>query len=124
MTPISDDMVERASEQYWNDFHARRAVSSWSSRDPQEVIVIQIKATMRAALTAALEGSVGEPAWQTIETAPKDGTHITLYETDRGAFEGWWHDAWPRACEEYWMDHADSDPEPTHWRPLITPPTT
>lgn len=63
-------------------------------------------------------------AWLPIESAPKDGTRITLYEIGRGAFEGWWHDAWPRACEEYWMDDADSEPEPTHWRPLLAPPVT
>jgi hypothetical protein len=61
-------------------------------------------------------------AWQPISTAPNDGTHLTLYEINRGAFEGWWHDAWPRAFEQYWMDCADSEPDPTHWRPLIAPP--
>jgi len=68
--------------------------------------------------------SLSRPAhggWEDISTAPQDGSHFTAYEEDRGAFECWWHDDWPHA-EHYWMDHADSEPNPTHWRPLITPP--
>lgn len=70
-----------------------------------------------AALTSAPSG------WRTIDSAPKDGTHILLYQPSCGQFEGWWHDAWPRACEEYWMDYADSEPEPTHWQPLPSAPS-
>ena len=58
-----------------------------------------------------------------IETAPKDRQRILLYQVGRGAFEGWWHTAWPHP-EEYWMDDADSEPNPTHWRPTLAPPST
>jgi hypothetical protein len=56
---VSDEMVERAAEQYWNDFHARMG-GPWSNRDPQDVCVIQMKATARAMLTAALQDSPGD----------------------------------------------------------------
>lgn len=29
-------------------------------------------------------------AWQPIDTAPKDGTHVILLTADFGAVEGWW----------------------------------
>lgn len=58
--------------------------------------------------------------WQPIETAPRDGSRLWLYEPSYG-YEGWWHEDWPRG-EAYWMDDRDSEPEPTHWRPLPDPP--
>lgn len=58
--------------------------------------------------------------WQPIETAPKDGRRLWLYEPSYG-YEGWWHTDFPRG-EAYWMDDADSEPQPTHWRALPAPP--
>lgn len=62
-------------------------------------------------------------AWQPIETAPKDGTRILLFQAPRGAFEGWWHKRWPEP-EEYWMDDQDSEPAPTHWQRTLAIPST
>lgn len=75
------------------------------------------------AAIAILDVKPGEQAgnWQLIETAPLDGARILLFQHGRGAFEGWWHDDWPHA-EHYWMDDQDSEPAPTHWRPLLIPP--
>ena len=56
--------------------------------------------------------------WQPIETAPKDGTQILLWERQsRGPFMGWWHDGWP-SLESYWTDEAETEPDPTHWMEL------
>lgn len=60
-------------------------------------------------------------AWRLIETAPRDRSRILLWQSGRGAFEGWWHDGWP-SLESYWMDDADSEPEPTHWQPMLPNP--
>lgn len=76
----------------------------------------QEKGYLRLAYSA---GNCG--AWQLIKTAPKDETRILLYQRGRGSFEGWWKLDWPLG--EYWMDDADSEPEPTHWQPLLPAPS-
>jgi hypothetical protein len=55
-----------------------------------------------------------DAGWQSIETAPRDGTKIWACEDDV-QYECWWRDS---RGEAYWMDRVDSEPEPTHWRPL------
>lgn len=60
------------------------------------------------------------PAWQPIETAPKDGTAFLAWRgIERGPFQCWWNDD---GREAYWMDYADTEPNPTHWQPLPAPP--
>ena len=57
--------------------------------------------------------------WQPIETAPKDGTYVLLYEPrdDDHAIEVGFYE-----CETwYGMDHIYSI-YPTHWMPLPKPP--
>lgn len=63
----------------------------------------------------------GENAWQPIETAPKDGVDIMAWPQpiSRQPFVAFWDEArggqwsqWPG------RDRAN----PTHWRPLPTPP--
>jgi hypothetical protein len=78
--------------------------------------------------------------WQKIETAPKDGTAILLYEpAEPGKYPklhegvrrgellcmgiGLWH--WPDMDLPHWADAFDHDKlmdEPTHWMPLPPPP--
>lgn len=65
---------------------------------------------------------VAPDGWRDIETAPQDETRILLFQSDRGAFEGWWQDDWPQAYH-FWTDDRDSEPEPTHWMPLPAPPS-
>jgi hypothetical protein len=62
----------------------------------------------------------GEQGWRTIESAPKDGRKMLglIGEDEVGTI--WWHrDAYEG---EWWMDEADSEPEPTHWMPLPSAP--
>lgn len=56
--------------------------------------------------------------WQTIDTAPLDGTHVIL-KVEGYAIEGWYD---PK-CKEWLSFHGcgrcgyDDEP-PTHWMPL------
>jgi hypothetical protein len=50
---VTDEMVNAAAREIWNDSSARMG-GSWSLRDPKEVVVVQTLATARAALNAAL----------------------------------------------------------------------
>jgi len=66
-----------------------------------------------------------EREWQSIETAPKDGTTVLLYapgwESPR---TGWTYgkDDW-QECP-FHHDPARTDYRPTHWQPLPAPPVT
>lgn len=74
-----------------------------------------------------------EPAWQPIETAPKDGTEILLFELLRGEESmiraGYWEDQGESihdVGEAAGWSIADSgyigEIRPTHWMPLPAPP--
>lgn len=63
--------------------------------------------------------------WQTIETAPKDGTRILVscvYDVDGDAHSHEWVDWWGSDDEwEGWLDFPKEIPAPfppTHWMPL------
>ena len=69
--------------------------------------------------------------WQPIETAPKDGDKIDLYDPIYGRFIDveWCHSS-PLHPDGHWvkdvLDYSGTDLswlEPTHWMPLPTPPT-
>lgn len=70
------------------------------------------------------------PAWQDIETAPKDGTSI-LGCNSRGVFIFRWNtDEYARRVRPYWDSYgyvwgttALRSDQPTHWMPLPEPPT-
>jgi hypothetical protein len=58
--------------------------------------------------------------WQPIETAPKDGTHVIIFDPS---------DSRPReavfdTCYGQWVDPIEAYDEysPTHWMPLPAPP--
>jgi hypothetical protein len=77
--------------------------------------------------------------WQTIDTAPKDGSPILVYTPTDGVVVSWWfigayvgrdgivdgwysgtHDDSPRAYHDYPMLPSEI---PTHWMPLPEPPS-
>lgn len=76
--------------------------------------------------------------WQPIETAPKDGTLIILWDSNRElAVSGHWHSEPARDDPSNGYEHAwswwvssndtimwDGGPDdiPTHWTPLPEPP--
>ncbi|TWH01770.1 uncharacterized protein DUF551 [Ochrobactrum sp. J50] len=66
-------------------------------------------------------GKVEGDGWLPIETAPKDGTPVLAYQAGR-YFKCWLE------CDRYeggyfWQDEEDSEPSPTHWRPLPSAPS-
>jgi hypothetical protein len=73
--------------------------------------------------------------WMLIESAPKDGSKILVWNVDYGShltFWDWWPKGWHGRHTDYTHDDSDSadqDPgaitldfDPTHWQPLPDPP--
>lgn len=81
-------------------------------------------------------------AWQTIDSAPRDGTEIILRKGDRVTAGAWIE--WSKSEAEFhgstgaylgqveydsgaswlsWDGGFRDDDEPTHWQPLPSPPT-
>ena len=60
-------------------------------------------------------------AWRSIDSAPRDGSHIIVW--DGWPQPGWWDDE--DACNggQCWKRSEDHSPlTPTHWMPLTEPP--
>lgn len=66
--------------------------------------------------------------WQPIETAPKDGTAILIWQPDKkkGLSQddnryaiGYW-----RVAEGGWGNRNSAEVNPSHWMPLPEPPVT
>jgi len=83
---------------------------------------------IKIAAKAAIEAMQG---WRKIETAPKDGTEILLYDRNRkNRYIGYWeiqeHNTrpqpyWHNCCTYRDIMYQRTYP-PTHWQPLPTPP--
>jgi len=59
LAAVTDEMINAAAREMWNDRDARMG-GPWDGRSPDEVCVVQTKATARAALTAALSRGAGD----------------------------------------------------------------
>lgn len=99
---ITDDMVQRALE-------------AWFSGPVLDRDEKQMQADMRAALTSALEGSVAVPAWQPIETAPKDGSPIIGWSDEGVSYVCWLTKGHWCFFKNYRGDEWYF--EPTKWQP-------
>ena len=62
--------------------------------------------------------------WQTISTAPKDGTRVlAYYEADDGVYDVCWDDALGWVSHDYEITNFMQS-DFTAWRPLPSPPST
>jgi hypothetical protein len=137
MTPISDDMVERAKglgairhyvemrqrmplRGIGDSIHHIHASTEYEAELTLSDLILALEDT------AALEGSVAVPAWQPIETAPKDGFEIDLWclnVADGGEArfaEMFWNESgkW-----EDWRSYIlEPKYKPTHWMSAPEPP--
>jgi hypothetical protein len=57
--------------------------------------------------------------WRDMESAPRNGDRFLAFEKGR-YFDCWWQDK--GYGEAYWMDEADSEPNPSAWQPLPSAP--
>jgi len=102
-------------------------------QDPREQAV-GIAEAMRAYATAAVMADRAE-RWRPIETAPRDGTRILLWErfTDYPVVGYWLNESWNAETESYEVScgtwcyggcvYDCIDPKQvTHWQPLPQPP--
>lgn len=62
--------------------------------------------------------------WRTIDTAPRDGTRFIAFEKsdEYQRYECWWQDDFSNWSG--WQNDWDCEPQPTHWKPLDTEPST
>jgi hypothetical protein len=113
--------------------------AAFDLRTPFGNLPAETKAAYRKRATAAIEAlrpfreaaeaKAREDAWQPIETAPRDGTHVVVHarlghngkvrRSRRGCFVNVAH------FEPSWgwlTSPSDYQIKPTHWRPLPAPP--
>jgi hypothetical protein len=64
----------------------------------------------------------GDDGWQPIETAPRDGTVVWVFNGEQACM--WWdHVCGLWLWSEVLLSDVDPEPDqPTHWRPLPAPP--
>ena len=82
---------------------------------------------LREAASRLAEGTRPAQAWQPIESAPKDGTVILLWDAEfTGVRVARWHSTLPYvnlAEGGYWQSaHSYHGVKATHWMPLPAPP--
>lgn len=116
---------------------------SFNVDDARRAMLDAAKMLRAAPLVApAAERPVGD-GWQPIETAPKDGTPILIFDPTQGGpgdaawmvdgrsapllFDdrrfaiGYWR-VWKNGGEWMWGNRNSSRVSPTHWMPLPSPP--
>jgi len=100
----------------WLKCQTCNAIGPYTDKDAKDGIGLNAAWNRRTLLSS----SRGEQGWRTIDSAPKDGRKMLglIGEDEVGTI--WWHrDAYEG---EWWMDEADSEPEPTHWMPMPPAP--
>ena len=65
--------------------------------------------------------AVQRSAWQSIETAPRDGTKFLAWDGDE-LLIAWWCDGGRWISDNLQQYHPGEQEDPTHWQPLPSPP--
>lgn len=105
-----------------------RALRLLAAIEAGEWKVVPVEPTVNSDKQALrkIEG-LREDDWRPIETAPKDGTRILMYQREAGGeygkieyedyyFVGWFDKYW------YCCEYSAFEREPTHWMPLPEQP--
>jgi hypothetical protein len=76
---------------------------------------------------AALQAGAVPDGWRTIESAPKDGTHVLLgyfhHEGVKGSqLVAFWHSTHKKWCNTHMLFEAEGPFSPSHWKPLDAAP--
>jgi len=62
-------------------------------------------------------------SWLPIETAPRDGTSVLLYDSEEGIGVGHWVEGDDEfGVDRFWVAFTTTCSSPTHWMPLPEPP--
>lgn len=133
LSDISPDILTKATE-IATDYHMNRT--------ERELVLVVAKAIAEERRSSALDtlGKIdGEilaaeasqsNQWQPIETAPKDGTRIALFQGGKFTTGQWSEDEYTKKPRPYWATDRgqilgktfDRSCQPTHWMPLPEPP--
>lgn len=101
-------------------------LSAQPAPDPKHFECFQCGHDLLGPICPACNPEIASGGWQPIETAPRDGTLIWTYDTKRSPESAmrvcWWTSFY--RDEEGWVDDDDSEPEPTHWKPLPLSPAS
>lgn len=83
------------------------------------------EAVVRAILDAC--ATPQQSGWRSdMESAPKDGRHVLLWDADEFVAEGYYEQDGDRgwyAANTHWTDYCDGSLYPTHWQPFPEGPS-
>lgn len=132
-TPIGDYLVVEEDwddEPFWFIIFNGKPLNKLGEHKDEASAIAAAQADYESRILSALTTEPGAPEqaqWRPIETAPKDGTRVDLWQQGHRVTDAFWDEG-----EEWWcIDSLYSDgepcplavsPEPTHWRPLPAPP--
>lgn len=106
---IDKSQIEAAAEAYYAYCDAE-----WTHLDPKAQALYLTR--MQLALTA-----YAQRIWRTIDTVPRDGCAVLLYQNMDGRGDYIWLDRWDYQDRRWRLAPHGA---PTHWMPIPPPPHT
>ncbi len=114
---LTEKLVKQAMHEAWNDICYDTGCHPLDIHRVKRGELMFIPDHWASATYERLRALSSQPVadgWLPIETAPKDGSEFLAYQGGR-YFNCW-------CIAGCWTDDAESDPFPTHWRPLPSVP--